>query len=141
MDKLFKKIGGFDAIDMMAEDYTMRILNDPQVSVFYEGFDHAKVYEMQRMGMALLLGASYYDDEWISQINRKLVEQTGFSDKEYDRMSQHLVDTLESFNFSPEDVTKVAKFVESKRNVVLNHEPVESAKQQNSTNALKLVKG
>lgn len=129
MDELFEKIGGFDGVEVMAEDFTMRVLNDAAISGYFASFDSDRMTEMHRVGMALLLGASSHDDIWIRDFSRKLITQTGFSDVQFDRMTQHLVDTLYAHNLRNRDIAKVIDFIQSKRNVVLMRDQISAAQR------------
>ena len=130
MDELFERIGGFDGVGVMAEDFTMRVLNDVEISGYFASFDHDRITEMHRMGMALLLGAASHDDNWIRDFSRKLITQTGFSDAQFDRMSQHLVDTLYAYNLRNRDIARVIDFIQAKRNVVLMRDRVSPAQRE-----------
>ncbi|MGH1540205.1 MAG: hypothetical protein ACRBHB_07270 [Arenicella sp.] len=123
MEEVFKKIGGFDTVDLISDDYTMRFLNDADLSPYCDGFCHEELFEMQRKGMAFLLGATHQDSDCVCPMNKYLLER-GFSDKQFDRLKVHLEDTLRDFSFTEEDIVKLTGIVESKRDIVLDRPSV-----------------
>lgn len=118
MDDLFERMGGFDGVDALAEDFAIRMAEDREMQSGFlsdnQGNDSGA--QMKRLGAALLLGASSNDDIWV---RRELVANVQFSNMQLDRMTQHLVDVLYSHDLSNRDIAQVIDYTQLENGTTL----------------------
>jgi hemoglobin len=90
-DSLFEQLGGSDAVDDAISSFYGRVLNDPELSPFFDGVDTEKLRRMQsEFFTAALGGPETYVALNLAEIHRDL----GIEPQHVSMFTGHMVETM-----------------------------------------------
>ena len=117
---LYDKLGGSAAVYACVELLYTKVLDDPNLSPFFEGADMNEQKRKQRDFLTMAFGGPRnYDGQALSDAHSYLVKMKGLSDEHFDAVAGHLQDTLTELNV-PEDLAgEVMSIVAGTRDAAL----------------------
>jgi hemoglobin len=120
IDDLYDLIGGRQTVWAAIESFYRRVLADDTLRPFFKSTDMTQLRARQSMFISMLLGGRIvYTGKAIPAAHAHAREQ-GLNDGHFDRFLRHFREALNEMGVKADEVEKVTKLVESKRNAVLN---------------------
>jgi len=120
-ESLYDRLGGFKFVHKIISDFYDRVLEDDDLSPFFENTDMAHLVDHQTKFFAMLLGgpASYTDDQL-----RNIHVHMGIKDHHFNLVVELLRDTLEDHDLEQEHIDTIVAALEARRSsIVLGQEP------------------
>ena len=114
---LYEQLGGEPTIDRAVALFYGRILTDPDLMEFFEGVNIDQLKRHQKNFFTLALGGP---NKYSGRDMRKAHEQLKLEDMHFDRIKQHLADTLTELGANGSQVETVMNTVEPLRAPCLN---------------------
>ena len=112
---LYERLGGYDAIAAVTDEFLGRVMGDPELSGYWVGHsDDTKRKERQLIVDFLVEatgGPTYYTGRDMNTSHMGL----GISESEYDKLMEHCVATLDSFEVPEKEKNEVCAFLNGLR--------------------------
>jgi hemoglobin len=103
---IYDEIGGAPALAAAVEDFYTRVLADTELAGYFEGVDLERLKAHQRSFLAAAIGGSeLYAGRPMKEVHAPLA----ISQKHFDRVVGHLVDTLTELNVSAELIGEIGE--------------------------------
>ncbi|MFV8751152.1 group I truncated hemoglobin [Nannocystaceae bacterium ST9] len=116
-ESLFKRLGGYEAIDAAVDRFYAKVLADDRVRTFFAGVDMDQQIRKQRRFLAHVFGGpAPWDGKELRHAHRHMT----LSDEHFDAVAGHLHDTLVELGVAPELVAEVMTIAGSTRADVLD---------------------
>ena len=116
---LFERLGGEAAIEAAVVGFYERVMSDPTLAPFFDGFDMGAQIKKQIAFMTMAFaGPNRYTGRDLRTAHAPLVAR-GLNDGHFDSVQVHLRTTLEELGVDPATVAEVAGIVETTRRDVL----------------------
>lgn len=94
---LYKRLGGYDAIAAVVDDFVQRLATDPQLGRFFQGHSVSSVKKIRQLVVDQLCeatgGPCYYTGRDMKTAHAGM----GISEADWDASVKHLVATLDKF--------------------------------------------
>ena len=117
---IFDAVGGDDAVQRAVAQLYGRLLQDPEVSSFFDGVDMITLQRhMRGFAAALIGGPDHYTGKGITAAHASL----GISDTDFDAFLAHLVDTLIEMGAPDETISRVGNLITPLRGHVVSARP------------------
>jgi hemoglobin len=101
---IYAKIGGAQSVAAAVDDFYVRVTGDPVLTGYFEDVDMARLKAHQRAFIASALGGpETYDGRGMGPAHAGL----DISDDAFDRVVQHLVDTLTSLGVDGDTIAEI----------------------------------
>jgi hemoglobin len=94
---LYKRLGGYDAIDAVVGDFLGRLATDKQLSRFFAGVSRDSVTRIHQQAVELICNAAGGPCRYIGRSMKASHAGLGITSSDWDRMAQHLTATLDKF--------------------------------------------
>jgi hemoglobin len=120
IDDLYDLIGGRQTVWAATEAFYRRVFADDTLSPFFKTTDVAQLCSRQSMFISMLLGGRVvYTGKDIQAAHAPAREQ-GLNDGHFDRFLRHFREALNEVGVEPDQLERVTKLLETRRNAVLN---------------------
>ncbi|MCS6803733.1 MAG: DUF4440 domain-containing protein [Acidobacteriota bacterium] len=96
-DSLYKRLGGYDALAAVTDDFLGRLLGDPQLKKFFGGVSTNSAQRIRQLVVDQLCAATGGPCFYIGRDMKASHAGLGISESDWDRAVAHLVDTLNKF--------------------------------------------
>ena len=94
---LYQRLGSYDAIAAVVDDFLARMLGDRQLAVFFENLNDAAKQRVRQMIVDQLCAASGGPCFYVGQDMRTAHQGMGITEDDWNRAVGHLVATLDHF--------------------------------------------
>ncbi len=112
-DSLYERLGGYDAINAVANDLLPRLMSDKQLGRFWENRGDDGLEREKQLLVDFICfsagGPMYYTGRDMLLAHKGM----GISESDWDRFIGHLKDTLSSFEVPEQESNDVLAFVDS----------------------------
>jgi hemoglobin len=116
---IYERLGGQEAIFATVESFYSKIMGDPLVAPFFDGLTMDAQIKKQVAFLTMAFGGpSGYTGRDLRSAHAGLVSQ-GLSDEHFDRVAQHLQQTLQELDVPTPLIEEVLAIVASTRKDVL----------------------
>ena len=115
-ETLYERLGGYDAIRAVVDDFYDRLLDDEELGPFFESAD---VERLRRTQTDFLCDAAGGPETYDAEPVREAHLHVPFRDSHIERAVAHLSDSLDAFDVPDEDAEKVVAAVASYREELL----------------------
>ena len=95
---LYERLGGYDAISAVVDDFAPKLFNDPVVGARFFGMSDDSREGFRQKNKNLVCNVTGGPCKIISRSTAKTHDGLGIKASEFDIVAQHLVDTLNTFN-------------------------------------------
>ena len=113
---LYEAIGGRAALAAAVEDLYQRLLGDPAVAHYFAGIDLERLMSHQRAFLGYVLGGpETYEGRPMAEAHSGL----GITDQDFDRVCQHLLETLRSLGVGEALTQRLAQNLEALRGQIV----------------------
>lgn len=104
---LYKRLGGYDAIAAVVDDFVQRLATDPQLGRFFQGHSVSSVKKIRQLVVDQLCeatgGPCYYTGRDMKTAHAGM----GISEADWDASVKHLVATLDKFKVPEKEKNEV----------------------------------
>ncbi len=104
---LYKRLGGYDAIAAVVDDFVQRLATDPQIGRFFQGHSQSSLKKIRQLVVDQLCeatgGPCYYTGRDMKTAHAGM----GISESEWDASVKHLVATLDKFKVPEKEKNEV----------------------------------
>ena len=113
---LFEKYGGFASVSKIVSGFYDKVLDSDDIGPYFDNIDMRQQIDHQTKFVASLMGgpASYSDGE-LTRIHTNL----DISNGAFNEMAMLLEETLEDFDFEPNDISAVMNEIQSRRHCIV----------------------
>ena len=113
---IYEKLGGADALRTAVVTFYDRVVANPELAHYFEQVDLSRLRGHQQSFLISALGGpDYYDGRDLRSAHRGL----GVSDGAFDRIVEHLRDSLDVVGVDPNVIAEVLGHVEARRSEVV----------------------
>ncbi|HEY3735843.1 MAG TPA: group 1 truncated hemoglobin [Jatrophihabitans sp.] len=117
---IFDAVGGADAVQEAVAQFYGRLLEDPEVSSFFEDVDMVTLQRHMRAFMKALTGGP---DEYAGRGMTAAHAALGISDTDFDAFLAHLVDTLIALGAPDDTISRIGNLITPLRTQVVSSRP------------------
>lgn len=108
---MFQRYGGFATISKVVLDFYDRILDSDRLAPYFDDVDMRRLVDHQTKFISQVMGGpETYTNETLLQLHAHL----GIDRESFDEMIAILEETLEDFDFEPDDVQHVIRDLQSR---------------------------
>jgi hemoglobin len=116
---LYLRLGGYDAIAAVTDDFLGRLIKDPQFTRFFSGFSTDTVKRIRQLIVDQLCAAAGGPCYYTGRDMKKTHAGLGITEKDWEASANHLVASLNKFNVPEKEKNEVLAFVTSlKKDIV-----------------------
>lgn len=120
LDSLYDRIGGRIAVSETVQLFYDKVLEDENLSPFFEGVDMDRLNAIQVAFVSMAFGGpKEYSGKDLRSAHQHLVEQMGLSDVHFDLVKQYLAESMQTLGVDEDFIAEAAAIVESVRNDIL----------------------
>lgn len=116
---LYKRLGGFDAIAAVVDDFVPRLVGDPQVGRFFTGHANDSKMRVRELAIELICQATGGPCVYIGRPMKTAHAGLGISESDWTIATKHLTATLEKLKVPANEQTEFLALVTSlKKDIV-----------------------
>ena len=116
---LYKRLGGYDAIAAVTDEFLARLSTDPSFARFFGGHSTDSLKKLRQLVVDQLCVATGGPCVYIGRDMKTSHAGLGITEKDWDVSVKHLVGTLDKFNVPPKEKDEVLGAVSSlKKDIV-----------------------
>ena len=104
---LYKRLGGYDALAAVTDDFIGRLAGDPTIGRFFAGHSTDSLKKIRQLVVDQLCFATGGPCVYIGRDMKTSHAGLGISEKDWDASVKHLVATLEKFNVPAKEKEEV----------------------------------
>lgn len=116
---LYKRLGGYDALAAVVDDFVPRLLNDPELKRFFGGVSADSAKRIRQLLLDQLCAATGGPCIYIGRGMKSAHAGLGISDRDWDRAVQHLVATLDKFHVAAREKNEVLTALSSLKSEIV----------------------
>ena len=110
---LYERLGGYDAISAVVDDFAPKLFNDPQIGHFFRGMGDDTREQFKQKNKNLVCNVTGGSCKVISRPAKTVHGGLGITEKEFNIVVQHLVDTLDKFNVPAKEKAELLEIIGS----------------------------
>lgn len=123
-ETLYKRLGGYDAIAAVMDDFIGRLANDKQVSRFFNGVSADSLKRIRQLAVDQVCAATGGPCLYIGRSMRQSHEGLGITDSDWQVMVGHFLATLDKFKVPQKEKDELVAIVASlKPDIVIPNPP------------------
>ena len=104
---LYKRLGGYDALAAVTDDFVGRLAGDPQISRFFVGHSTDSIKKIRQLVVDQLCAATGGPCIYIGRDMKTSHAGLGITEKDWDSSVKHLVATLDKFSVPSKEKDEV----------------------------------
>ena len=108
---LYKRLGGYDALAAVTDDFIGRLAGDPQLGKFFAGHSTHSLKKIRQLVVDQLCNATGGPCVYIGLDMKTSHTGLGITEKDWDASVKHLVATLDKFNVPAKEKDEVLTMV------------------------------
>lgn len=120
---LYERIGGDAAIEVVVDRFYRKILMDDSIKHFFDDINMIEQLKKQQNFLKMAFGGFGQDhpftDEHLRSSHQRLIVK-GMNDTHFDRVMQHLRDTLQELDVPGHEIATMMATLETTRDTILN---------------------
>ncbi len=116
---LYQRLGGYDAIAAVTDQFLERVLNDPQLNKYWAGHSEDTKRKERQLIVDFLCEATEGPTFYTGRDMKTSHLGLGITEKEYDKLMEHCVATLDSFKVPDKEQGQVCDFLNSLRSEIV----------------------
>ena len=110
---LYQRLGGYDAISAVVEDFAPKLFNDPKVGRFFVGMSADSRRQFMQKNKNLICNVTGGPCQIISRPAKTAHAGLGITEEDFNIVVQHLVDTLNKFKVPQQEQGELLNIVGS----------------------------
>jgi hemoglobin len=116
---LYKRLGGYDAIAAVTDDFVGRLATDPQLGRFFKGHSTDSVKRIRQLIVDQLCAATGGPCVYTGRDMKTAHAGLGIGEKDWDTSVRYLIATLDELNVPPREKTEVLTAVSGLKNDIV----------------------
>src|SRR5207249_9525860 len=104
---LYKRLGGYDALAAVTDDFVGRLASDPQISRFFVGHSTDSIKKIRQLVVDQLCAATGGPCVYIGRDTKTTHAGLGITEKDWEASVKHLIATLDKFNVPAKEKEEV----------------------------------
>jgi len=104
---LYKRLGGYDALAAVTDDFVGRLASDPQISRFFVGHSTDSIKKIRQLVVDQLCAATGGPCIYIGRDMKTSHAGLNITEKDWDSSVKHLVATLDKFSVPSKEKDEV----------------------------------
>ena len=116
---LYKRLGGYDALAAVTDDFLTRLATDPQLSKFFAGHSTDSLARIRQLIVDQLCAATGGPCKYIGRDMKTVHKGLGISDADWQASVKHLVATLDKFKVPQKEKDEVLTLISSLKNDIV----------------------
>ena len=118
---LYERIGGKAAVNAAVDIFYDKVFADPLLKPFFEGIDQPAQRNKQKVFLTYAFGGiPTYTGKNMREAHKHLVEEKGLSEEHFNRVAEHLQNTLVELEVPEDMISEVMTIAASTHDDVLN---------------------
>ena len=110
---LYERLGGYDAISAVVDDFAPKLFNDPQIGHFFRGMGNDTRQQFMQKNKNLVCNVTGGPCKIISRPAKVVHGGLGITEKEFNIVVQHLVDSLDKFRVPAAEKAELLEIIGS----------------------------
>lgn len=108
---LYERLGGYNAIAAVVNDFADRLFADPQLKTFFGGMSSDSQRRFKQLNVDLVCNATGGPCQYLGRDMATAHRGIGISDADFDKVAKHLVATLDKFNVPKTEKDELLKII------------------------------
>jgi hemoglobin len=118
-ESLYKRLGGYDALAAVTDDFIAGMATDPQLSHFFAGHSTDSLARIRQLVVDQLCAATGGPCKYIGRDMKTVHKGLGISEADWQEAVKHLVATLDKFKVPQKEKDEVLTLVSSLKNDIV----------------------
>ena len=110
---MYERLGGYDAISAVVDDFAPKLFNDPRIAHFFRGMGTDTRKQFMQKNKNLVCNVTGGPCKIISRPAKTVHGGLGITEKEFNIVVQHLVDSLDKFKVPAAEKAELLEIVGS----------------------------
>lgn len=116
---LYKRLGGYDAVAAVTDDFIARLAGDPQFKGFFSGHSTDSLKKLRQNVVDELCSVTGGPCAYVGRDMKTSHAGLGITEKDWDTSVRHFVATLDKFNVPAKERDEVLALVGSLKNDIV----------------------
>lgn len=116
---LYKRLGGYDALAAVTDDFIARMATDPQLSKFFAGHSTDSLARIRQLVVDQLCAATGGPCKYIGRDMKTVHKGLGISEADWQVAVKHLVATLDKFKVPQKEKDETLALVSTLKNDIV----------------------
>lgn len=112
-ESLYKRLGGYDAIAAVVDDFIPRLVMDPALSKFFMGASDDSKMRIRQMVVDQVCAATGGPCVYIGKSMKQAHKGLGISEMEWTASANHFVESLKKFNVPEKESNELVAIIVS----------------------------
>jgi hemoglobin len=108
-DSLYKRLGGYDALAAVADDWLGRLAKDERLSQFFKGVSTDSLKRIRQLALDQLCAATGGPCVYIGRDMKSVHRGLGITENDWDKAVKHLVASLDKFKVGKTEKDELLK--------------------------------
>ncbi len=110
-DSLYKRLGGYDAISAVVDEFAGRLFADQKLESFFGGWSGEKQTRFKQLNTLLVCNATGGPCAYLGRTMPASHQGMGITDARFDQVAGHLVATLDKFKVPKQEKDELLKII------------------------------
>ena len=110
---LYERLGGYDAISAVVDDFAPKLFEDPRIAQFFRGMGDDTRQQFRQKNKNLVCNVTGGPCKIISRPAKTIHAGLGITETEFNIVVQHLVDTLDKFQVPAAEKSELLEIIGS----------------------------
>jgi Truncated hemoglobins len=116
---LYERLGGYDAVAAVIDDFFKRMINDPQLGKFFIGLSTDSKKRAQQLTVDFVCKATGGPCLYTGRDMKTTHEGVGINESDWELAAKYLTATLDKFNVPEQEKNEVLTLVSSLKGVIV----------------------
>ncbi len=116
---LYKRLGGYDALAAVTDDFIARMATDPQLGKFFAGHSTDSLARIRQLVVDQLCAATGGPCKYIGRDMKTVHKGLGISEADWQVAVKHLTATLDKFKVPQKEKDEVLTLISSLKNDIV----------------------
>ncbi|MER3447538.1 MAG: group 1 truncated hemoglobin [Candidatus Dadabacteria bacterium] len=116
---LYERLGGYDAIAAVVDDFFKRMIADPKLGRFFIGLSTDSKRRAQQLTVDFICSATGGPSLYTGRDMKTAHTGLGITEDDWQIASKHLVETLDKFKVPQREKTEVINFVSGLKGTIV----------------------
>src|SRR5438132_2270114 len=117
---LYKRLGGYDAIAAVTDDFVGRLASDPSLSRFFIGHSTDSLKRIRQLVVDQLCFSTGGPCVYIGRDTKTSHAGIGITEKDWEASVKHLITTIDKFNVQAKEKNKVLALAKTVKNHIVD---------------------
>lgn len=116
---LYKRIGGYDAIAAVTDDFLLRLANEPLISPFFKGHSQNTVTKLRMLVIEQVCAATGGPCVYTGRDMKTTHKGLGITEEQWNASVRHFTATLDKFNVPAKEKGELLGIIGSLKNDIV----------------------